>query len=124
MTAIRTLLVLAVSAALVGCGSYVSTTPGEQVDVTGKVTGPGGKSVSGFQIVLQPTGGGGQMVFFPLKADGSFSGKANAGTYTYYLQAGTAGEAALEKMPKEARAGSLERTVEVKAGGGELQLKL
>ena len=122
MTAIRVLVAITVSAAVVGCGGYASTTPGEQVDITGKVSVAGGKSVTGFQIVLQPTAGG-QQVFFPLKAEGAFSGKAIAGTYTYYLQAGSAGEAALEKMPKEARAGAMDRTVEVKAGAGELQLK-
>ena len=62
-------------------------------------------------------------MFFPLKADGAFGGKAVVGTYTYYLQAGSAGEAALEKMPKEARVGAMDRTIEVKAGAGELQLK-
>ena len=43
MTAIRTLVAVAASVALVGCGGYTSTTPGEQVDITGKVSVAGGK---------------------------------------------------------------------------------
>ena len=125
MTTIRTLLVVAVSASLVGCGGYASTTAGEQVDVTAKVSGPDGKSVAGFQIVLQPTAGLGQEVFFTLKPEGAFAGKMVTGTYTYYLRPGTgaATEQALAKLPAAVRTGAMDRTVEVKAGAGELQLK-
>jgi hypothetical protein len=118
-------LLVTLAAAVGGCGGYASTTPGESVDVTGQVTGPDGKPVSGFQVVLQPTGGAGQEVFFPLKADGGFAGKVVAGTYTYYLKPGkgAATEQALFKMPPAVRAGSMERQIEVKGGGEPLVLK-
>jgi len=125
MTAVRTVLLVAVSLAVAGCGSYASTTPGESVDVTGKVTGPDNKPVAGFQVVLQPTGGLGQEVLFTLKPDGGFAGKVVVGTYTFYLKPGkgAATEQALFKMPPVVRAGSMERQIEVKSGGQTLELK-
>ena len=125
MTQMRIVVVAVLSALTVGCGGYESTTPGESVDVTGKVTGPDGKPVAGFKIVLQPTAGPGQQVFFTLKPDGGFAGKMVVGTYTYYLEPGkgAATEQALFKMPAAVRAGSMERTIEVQAGGEPLELK-
>ena len=111
-----------VLAALTGCGGDVPAS-GEEVDVSGKVPAPAGKSIAGYNIFFQATGGKGRMAQFPLPADGTFSGKMMAGTYTYYLTPGKGGatEQALEGFPEAYRKGSLDRQVEVKGGAIELK---
>lgn len=108
---------------LAGCGGGLVPESGETVQVSGKVSAPQGKSVNGFQIFFQATGGKGQQVQFPLSADGSFSGQMVKGKYSYYLipGKGTATEKALESFPDAYRQGSLDRQVDVK--GGEVELK-
>jgi hypothetical protein len=101
----------------------VDTTPGEQVDVSGKVPAPSGKSVAGYNLFFQPTAGEAQQVQFPIKPDGTFEGKIVAGKYTYYLipGKGNATEKALESFPEAYRKGSLDRQIDVKAGSLELK---
>jgi hypothetical protein len=108
--------------ALPGCGGDVPAS-GETVEVSGKVPAPAGKSIAGYNLFFQPTGGKAQQVQFPITADGSFSGKMVAGTYTYYLTPGkgSATEKALEAFPEAYRKGSLDRQIDVK--GGALELK-
>jgi hypothetical protein len=120
-----TFAVLMFSLALTGCSSYVSTNPGEQVDVSGQVTAPSGKSVAGYNLFFHPTGGEAQQVQFPLSATGTFSGKMVAGPYTYYLTPGTgkANEKTLESFPPAYRTGSLDRKIEVKAGVLDLKFE-
>lgn len=122
----RTISLFAIVGAMIGlagCSGYVSTTEGVQVNVTGKVPAPAGKSVKDFIIFFQPTAGEAQQVQFPLDASGSFSGKMVAGQYTYYLipGKGAATEKALDSFPEAYRRGSLDRQIEVKAGTLELK---
>lgn len=114
-------LLIALSA-LTGCGGDVPAS-GEEVDVSGKVSAPAGKPLTGFVLHFQPTGGKARMAQFPLPADGTFSGKMMAGSYTYYLAPGkgAATEQALEAFPEAYRQGSLDRQVEVKGGAIELK---
>jgi hypothetical protein len=122
----RTLAVAAVAVGLlftaVGCDPGVPSA-GDQVEVSGKVPAPPGKSVAGFNLYFQPTGGKAQPVQLTLPADGTFKTKMIAGPYTYYLVPGkgAASEKALEAFPESYRKGSLEKVVDVKAG--EVQLK-
>ena len=110
---------------LVGCGGYVSTTPGTEVDVTGTVTVADGKSVAGLNIVFQPGEAGARPESFPLKADGGFAGKMVVGKYLYYLagksESDRNAEALLSKFPVEQRKADQGRSVDVK--GGALAIK-
>ncbi len=116
------LVVVAAAVALTGCGPTVPD-PGEEVQVTGKVPAPAGKSVAGYNIAFQATGGKARQASFPLAADGSFSGQMMKGKYSYYLTPGkgAATEKALEAFPEPYRQGSLDRQIDV--NGGEVQLK-
>jgi hypothetical protein len=110
-------------AALAGCGGGLVPESGEEVQVSGKVPAPAGKSVGGFNIFFQATGGKARMATFPINPDGTFAGPMVKGKYTYYLTPGkgAATEQALEKFPEAYRQGSLDRQVEVT--GGEIELK-
>ena len=116
------LAVLIAVVALSGCGGDVPE-PGKEVDVTGKVVAPAGKSVAGFTIYFQPTGGKAQPIGFPIQQDSTFSGKMMSGKYTYSLAPGkgAATEKALEAFPEAYRKGSLDRQIDV--NGGEIELK-
>jgi hypothetical protein len=117
-------LLLVFALGLCGCGGY-SPEPGQEVQVSGKVPAPAGKTLTGFVLHFQPTGGKARMAEFTLPADGSFSGPMMSGSYSYYLIPGKAGTAATEKalegFPEAYRQGSLDRQVDV--NGGEIQLK-
>lgn len=103
-------------ASLTGCGGYIQTEAGQQIDVSGIVNGPDSKPLNNVMIHFQATGGAAQGVNFPVK-DGKFSGKMNAGKYTYYLGGeGPKMEAALKSIPQTWKAGSLDRQIDVKAG--------
>lgn len=106
-----------------GCGGGMVPESGEEVQVTGKVPAPAGKSVAGFNIQFQATGGKARQATFPLGADGSFSGTMVKGKYTCFLTPGkgSATEKALESFPESYRQGSLDRQIDV--NGGEIQLK-
>lgn len=110
----------------VGCSGYVSTSPGSEVDVSGKINGPDGKPLNDVFLHFQPTGGDAMPIQFPLK-NGSFSGKMIAGKYTYYLGAPESGpnarkaETILKSLPATWKAGSLDRQISV--SGGPLELK-
>ena len=115
-------VVVLVAVALTGCGGMVPES-GEEVQVTGKVPAPAGKSVAGYTLAFQATGGKARQASFPVGADGSFSGPMVKGKYTYYLTPGkgAATEQALEKFPEPYRKGSLDRQIDV--NGGEVELK-
>lgn len=125
-----TLLATAVSMGLVGCG----INPGRVADsvaVRGQVTFADGKPVRDVLLTLQPTDTG-HMAGLKLGSDGNFRGELVPGTYAYFISAQegkTAAErqrfkAALKAIPEAFRAAHLERTVEVGAGGGELNIQL
>ncbi len=114
--------VLVAVVTLTGCGGDVPE-PGHEVQVTGKVPAPAGKSVAGFNIQFQATGGKARQATFPVGADGSFSGPIVKGKYTYYLTPGkgAATEKVLESFPEPYRKGSLDRQMDV--NGGDVELK-
>lgn len=122
----RTLVVAAatITIPLIGCGGVVPDS-GESVQVNGRVVGPAGKSINGFNVFFQPTGGKAQQVQFQLGQDGGFSGQMVTGSYTYYLVPGkgNATEKVLDTFPETYRQGSLDRQIEVKGGSLELAFK-
>jgi hypothetical protein len=118
------LFALAVAAcSFAGCGGGVVPESGEEVQVTGKVPPPAGKSLSGFSIQFLTTGGKGRQATMPLSADGSFSGPMMKGKYSYSLVAtkAPATEQALESFPDAYKKASLDRQIDV--NGGEIALK-
>jgi len=108
----RKLLPLAIIA-LAGCQTNPSPNP-DPVEVSGKVTLPGGKSVSGVVLNLQPTGTGGQAML-PVK-NGAFKGSVMPGRYTYYITEDSKYPAAFAVIPERYRAGSMDRQVDIAAG--------
>jgi hypothetical protein len=117
------LVVAAAVAVLTGCGGGLVPESGEEVQVSGKVPAPAGKSLAGYNIQFQATGGKARQATFPIGGDGSFSGPMTKGKYTYFLTPGkgAATEKALEAFPEAYRQGSLDRQVDV--NGGEIELK-
>ena len=111
---------------LAGCGGYIKTESGKEVEVSGRVNGPDGKPLKDIAIWFQGTGGASQSVMFATKADGTFTGKMNAGKYTFYLGAPLQGdtkkaEIVLKGLPEVWKAGALERQIDV--SGGTLEIK-
>ena len=110
--------------ALVGCG-YDNPKTGSEVDVSGTVTGPDGKALTGVSITFQPAEAGARPSSFPLKADGTFSGKMIVGKYLYSVSAGEGdrkGEAIVSKLPDNYKKVDENRKVEVTSSGGVLKL--
>jgi hypothetical protein len=115
----RKLIPLLGLALLIGCGINPGTNP-DQVDITGRVTLPGGKAVTNVTFNLQPTGTGTQ-AFYPVK-NGEFKGKATPGKYTYFISEG-ASAAAFKTIPAKYRAGSMDRQIDVAAGALTINLE-
>jgi hypothetical protein len=117
---LRLATIMVACVACIGCGD-VSLRAGDEVDVTGQVSGRDGKPISDVSIHFQPTGGNALPAQFDLNADGTFSGKMLAGQYTYYLTTSVTkptkkGAVVLESLPAEYRQGSMERQITVRAG--------
>jgi hypothetical protein len=127
----RTVVLAAVaSIGVVGCGMN----PGQVADrvpIKGQVTFADGKPVRDVMLTLQPLERG-HMAGLKVGADGAFNGDAVPGKYAYYFAAQegkTAAEkqkfgTALRAVPEQYRTLSMERTVAVNSGGGDLQIKL
>ena len=112
-----------VVASFSGCSGYISTEPGQQVDVSGKVNGPNGKPLNNVLIYFQATGGAAQGVNFPIK-EGKFSGKMNAGKYTYYIGGeGPKYEALLKSIPQKWKEGAMDRQVDINAGEVDIKFQ-
>lgn len=104
----------------VGCGQTAVPNVGA-VDVSGTVKGPNGKPLKDLILNFQPTGGNAQQSAFPIKPDGTFTGKMNAGKYTYFISAdGRKNEAGFKTLPAGWKEGSLDRQVDV--AGGKIEL--
>lgn len=115
---------------VIGC----SNTPdqmSEPIDVAGKVTAPGGKSVKDMVLNLQPLGEG-LPVPVTLKADGAFEAKAIPGQYTYYVTAKSGKttdevqrneDVWMKTIPEKFRSGDKDRVIKIEAGQS-LDLKL
>lgn len=122
----RTLAVAAVALfALAGCTGYVTTTPGVEVEVSGVVNKPDGKPLTGLNVIFHPAEAGAQPTGFPLKADGSFSGKMIAGKYRYFVGPAVEGDKKadpiLKGLPDAYKTPDDSRTVDVR--GGKVELK-
>jgi hypothetical protein len=124
MNRVFAFLPTAVLATAVGCG-YYDQKPVEEVDISGTVAAPEGKTVTGLNVYFQPASTGAQPAGFKLAADGSFSGRIKYGTYTYFLVSEKEGdpkaEAVLKGLPEGYKKGDANRTV--KASGGRVELK-
>lgn len=106
-------------ACLAGCSSNPGKNP-EPVEITGRVTLPGGKAVDDVTFNLQPTGPGGQAAL-PV-TNGEFKGTVMPGRYTYYLSEGKRA-ASLQAVPQKYRTGSMDRQITV-AAGAKLEVSL
>lgn len=114
----RKLTPLLATLLLFGCGINPGKNP-DQVDITGRVTLPGGKAVTGVTFNLQPTSTGTQ-AFYPV-VKGEFKGKATPGRYTYFISEGPSA-AAFNAIPAKYRAGAMDRQIDV--GPGALNVTL
>jgi hypothetical protein len=99
--------------ALAGCQTNPSPNP-DPIEVSGKVTLPGGKAVSDVVLNLQPTGTGGQATL-PVK-NGAFKGSVMPGRYTYYITEDSKNPAAFAAIPERYRAGAMDRQIDIAAG--------
>lgn len=125
----RAILLAALALGVTGCGMDPGSVAGP-VPVKGRVTLANGQPVRDVVLTLQPMETGKQMAGLKIGADGSFSGEAIAGKYTYYLSAQdgkTAAERqkyamALNVVPAPFREPHAERTIKV--GSGDLEIKL
>ncbi len=110
-----------VMAGLTGCGDVGKRD--EPVDITATVTGPDGKPLPKYLIViLQPTG---DTLGARLEAtvDGQFTGKAAPGKYTYYI-APAKGDTPPRGIPENFLTAQAEHTVEVSSGKSlEIQIR-
>lgn len=124
----RTALALAFACCLglVGCTSYKTSETGSEVDVSGTVTGPDGKPITGLNIMFQPAEAGARPESLVLKADGTFAAKMVVGKYLYYVAPAKEGDPRAEaiwlKLPEGYRKADTGRSVEVKSAGA-LSLK-
>ena len=120
-------IALLATVGLTGCFGYKSTTAGTEVDVRSTVIGPDGKALTGLSITFQPAEAGARPETFPLKADGSFTGKMLVGKYRYYLsgksESDRSAEVLLSRLPESYRKAEEKRIVDVDSGGGTLTLK-
>ena len=127
----RLLLAAVLGLGVGGCGGVTPDTFAEPVDVTGKVTAPGGKPVKDLVLNFQPLGDG-LPVPVKLGADGAFTAKVIPGKYTYYVTAKSGRttdevlrneDAWMKTVPEKFRSGDKDRVIKVEPGQS-LDLKL
>jgi len=107
--------------ALAGCG-YTEPEKGEEVDVTGTVTGVDLKKYKDVRLQFMSAGGKARPAQFKLDASGKFSGKMVKGPYRYFLCGPEGPDSTYPGMPEELQqSGSTKREIEVK--GGEIDAK-
>ena len=114
---------IAVSAlAIVGCGQDVPAS-GEEVDVTGTVTGVDLSKAKAmkFKLHLLPTGGKARPAQFNLDETGKFAGKMIKGSYRFQINGPEGSDSMIKGIPESIQQGDMKRAVEIK--GGEVEIK-
>jgi hypothetical protein len=109
---IRLLTMLMGLAFLIGCGPKVEMLT-DPISISGKLTSAGAP-LGGVTLTLQPLEAG-HLLPMQVGADGSFSGQAIPGKYAYFVTAGAADPAAIEKVAAKFREADLGRTVTISA---------
>jgi hypothetical protein len=107
---------------LVGCGKDVPD-PGEEVDVTGTVTGVDlskAKTLK-LKLYLMPAGGKARPASFILDSTGKFSGKMVKGTYAFQINGPDGSDTVMKGIPEAIQRGDASKTVEIK--GGDVEIK-
>ncbi len=125
MTFVRSLtfvLIASTAMAFAGCG-YTETTPGEEVDVTGTVTGVDLKSAKKLKLKLHlmPTGGVARPAQFPLDETGKFSGKVIKGPYRFQINGPDGSDSVMPGFPEEYQKGDMNRKIEITGGNVEIK---
>ena len=112
--------VLAVS--LVGCGGDVPAS-GEEVDVTGTVTGVDLSKAKAMKLKLYllPTGDKARPAQFDLDSTGKFAGKMIKGPYRTQINGPEGSDSMIKGIPESIQQGDMKRAVEIK--GGEVEIK-
>src|SRR5262245_10092479 len=103
----RKLIPLVALVVLSGCKINPGKNP-DPAEISGRIPLPGGETVTGLTLNLQPTGTGTEAII-PLK-NGEFRAKVTPGRYTYYIGEGQ-NPAAFRTVPKKYHAGSMDRQV-------------
>jgi hypothetical protein len=117
----RSLLVTAmVAVALAGCAMGPGKV-GEPLPVSGRVTFADGRPVTDVFLVLSPVEKG-RPDNLKLGADGSFSGSAVPGKYSFYFVPQTGKLAAMKGIPEKYRSHQIEKLVTI--SGGEVTISL
>lgn len=106
---------------LVGCGPSVELRS-DPVSISGKLT-VGGKPLGDVVFNLHPMEGQ-HPVPIQVGSDGSFSGKAIPGKYTYYVSAKDANPGALEKVVAKFREADLSRSIIIGADKATFDIAL
>jgi len=126
MTFVRSLtfaLITSAAMAFAGCSSYTETTPGEEVDVTGSVTGVDLKSAKSLKLKLHlmPTGGVARPAQFSLDETGKFSGKVIKGPYRFQINGPDGSDTIIPQIPEGIQKGDMNRKIEITGGNVEIK---
>jgi hypothetical protein len=115
-------LVASLVLALVGCGGDVPAS-GEEVDVTGTVTGVdlSKAKTQKLKLHLLPTGGKARPAQFDLDSTGKFSGKMVKGPYRYQINGPEGSDTLIKGVPENIQQMDMKRSVDV--SGGSLEIK-
>jgi hypothetical protein len=117
----RWIIVFLGLAFVVGCGPRVEMRQAE-IPVSGKLT-VGGNPGAKLQLNLHPMEGQ-HPVWLKVGEDGTFSGKAIAGKYSYFVDAERSDPVAMEKVGTKFREADLSRTITVSADKSTIDIAL
>ena len=100
-----------------GCG-YTETTPGDEVDVTGTVSGVDLKSAKQLKLKLHlmPMGGKARPAQFPLDETGKFSGKVMKGPYRYQINGPEGSDTIIKGIPEAVQQPNDARKIDIEGG--------
>jgi hypothetical protein len=107
---------------MVGCGGDVPA-PGEEVDVTGTVTGVDLSKAKAMKLKLHllPTGGKARPAQFDLDSTGKFSGKVIKGPYRFQINGPEGSDSLMKGIPENIQQGDMKRAVEINGGAVEIK---
>jgi len=106
----------------VGCGQDVPAS-GEEVDVTGTVSGVdlGKAKQLKLKLHLLPTGGKARPAQFDLDSTGKFAGKMIKGSYRFQINGPEGSDTLMKGIPENVQQGDMKRSVEVSGGAVEIK---